>query len=70
MLRLYGQKYTEGTLGVVLPLKFDPKAKQARATVAQTETQIESDFNTALTIMTANAAIDAPSNKTGYLLVH
>lgn len=64
LLRLYGQKYTGGTLGVVLPLKFDPKAKQARATIAQTETQIESDFNTALTMMTANAAIDAPSNKT------
>ena len=66
MLRLYGQKYTGAStaLGVVLPLKFDPKAKQARATIAQTETQIESDFNTALTMMTANAAIDAPSNKT------
>ena len=66
LLRLYGQKYTGAStaLGVVLPLKFDPKAKQARATIAQTETQIESDFNTALTMMTANAAIDAPSNKT------
>lgn len=64
LLRLFGQKYTGGTLGVVLPLKYDPKAKQARSTIAETEAQIESDFNTALTIMTANSAIDAPSNKT------
>lgn len=64
LLRLYGQKYTGGTDGIVLPLKYDPLAKQARSTIAQTETQIESDFNTALIMMTANSAYDAPTNKT------
>ena len=64
LLRLYGQKYTGGTLGVVTPLTYDPKAKKARSTIAETEAQIESDFNTALTMMVANTANDAPSNKT------
>lgn len=64
LLRLYGQKYTGGTLGIVLPLKYDPKAKQARSTIAETENQIESDFNTALSMMNANSTADAPSNKT------
>ncbi|WP_300674332.1 RagB/SusD family nutrient uptake outer membrane protein [Soonwooa sp.] len=52
-LRLYGQKYIpDGTgLGVVLPLKYDPKALQPRATIAQTEAQIESDFAKALELM-------------------
>lgn len=64
LLRLYGQKYTGGSLGIVTPLKYDPKALQARSTIAETETQIESDFNKALSIMTAKSAYDAPSNKT------
>lgn len=54
LLRLYGQKYTGGTLGVVLPLKYDPKAKMARATIAETEAQIDADFTKALALMNAN----------------
>ncbi|SKB81509.1 SusD family protein [Soonwooa buanensis] len=52
-LRLYGQKYIpDGTgLGVVLPLKYDPKALQPRATIAQTEAQIEADFAKAIELM-------------------
>ena len=64
LLRLYGQKYTGGTLGVVTPTKYDPKALQARSTIAETEAQIEADFNKALQKMTAQAANDTPSNKT------
>ena len=44
LLRLYGQKYTGGTLGVVTPLKYDPKALKARSTITETEAQIEADF--------------------------
>ncbi|MGL5234494.1 MAG: RagB/SusD family nutrient uptake outer membrane protein [Empedobacter falsenii] len=54
LLRLYGQKYTGGTLGVVLPIKYDPKAKMARATIAETEAQIDADFTKALELMNAN----------------
>ena len=54
--RLYGQKYTGGTLGVVLPLKYDPKALMPRATIAETEAQIEADFTKALELMTANGS--------------
>ena len=56
--RLYGQKYTGGNLGVVLPLKYDPKALMPRATIAETEAQIESDFNKALQLMTANGSVN------------
>jgi len=50
--RLYGQKYIpNGTLGIVLPLKFDPKALMARATIAETEAQIDADFTKALQLM-------------------
>lgn len=54
LLRLYGQKYTGGDLGVVLPTKYDPKAKMARATIADTEKQIDADFTKALQLMTSN----------------
>lgn len=55
--RLYGQKYIpNGTLGVVLPLKYDPTAMQARATIADTETQIDADFTKALQLMMANGS--------------
>ncbi|AQX04613.1 RagB/SusD family nutrient uptake outer membrane protein [Elizabethkingia meningoseptica] len=64
LLRLYGQKYSGGTLGVVLPLKYDPKANMARATITDTETQIEKDFNQALTIMQANNGFENPDAKT------
>lgn len=64
LLRLYGQKYTGGTLGVVTPTTYDPKALQARSTIAETEAQIEADFNKALSMMTTNVAYDSPANKT------
>lgn len=48
LLRLYGQKYSGGNLGVVLPLEFNATAKQGRATIAETEAQIEADFQKAL----------------------
>lgn len=48
LLRLYGQKYSGGDLGVVLPLEFNPNANQARANISETENQIESDFQAAL----------------------
>ena len=51
LLKLYGQKYTGGSLGIVTPLKYDPKALQARGTIAQNEAQIESDFTTGLAMM-------------------
>ena len=47
LLRLYGQQYAGGTLGVPIPLQYDPNASSTRATVAQTEAQIESDLNQA-----------------------
>lgn len=56
LLRLYGQKYTDGNLGIVLPTVYDPKAKMPRATIAETEAQIEADFNKALELMTSNTS--------------
>ncbi|SFN48352.1 RagB/SusD domain-containing protein [Chryseobacterium oleae] len=55
-LRLYGQKYIAGgeSLGIVMPLKYDPKAVMPRATIAQTEAQIDADFTKAIELMTAN----------------
>lgn len=59
LLRLYGQQYTgTGNLGVVLPLKYDPKARQARSTIAETEAQIASDFDKALQLMEDNSGAD------------
>ena len=65
LLRLYGQKYTGGNLGVVLPLEYDPKAKMPRATITETEAQIEADFNKAIQIMTANSAGSNSNTVTG-----
>ena len=48
LLRLYGQKYTGGTLGIVLPTSYDANAHSTRATITQTESQIETDFQKAL----------------------
>ena len=48
LLRLYGQKYSGGTLGVVLPTVYNPNGMAARATIAETEAQIEADFQAAL----------------------
>lgn len=58
-LRLYGQKYISGgeSLGVVLPLKYDPKAMMPRASIAQTEAQIEADFAKGLELMLANGSV-------------
>ena len=47
LLRLYGQQYAGSTQGVPIPLQYDPNASSTRATVAQTEAQIESDLNRA-----------------------
>ncbi|WP_241773427.1 RagB/SusD family nutrient uptake outer membrane protein [Chryseobacterium sp. Leaf394] len=67
LLKLYGQKYTGGTLGIVTPLKFDPKALQGRGTIAQNEAQIESDFNAGLAMMQAN---DIGSTDRGTLTIN
>ncbi|NAW52303.1 RagB/SusD family nutrient uptake outer membrane protein [Elizabethkingia argentiflava] len=49
VLRLYGQKYTNASnWGAVLPLTVDTDRKQARATIAETQAQIEKDFKNAL----------------------
>lgn len=50
LLRLYGQKYAGGSLGVPLALTYDPNATSERTTIAQTEAQIEADFNKASTL--------------------
>lgn len=62
--RLYGQKYIpNGTLGVVLPLKFDPRAIQGRATISETEAQIEADFAKAVQLMSTNTPYFSESAK-------
>ena len=48
LLRLYGQKYTGGTLGVPLPLEYNALATTTRPTIEQTEAQIEADFDKAI----------------------
>lgn len=48
LLRLYGQKYTGGTLGVPLPLEYNALANTTRPTIEQTEAQIEADFDKAM----------------------
>lgn len=53
LLRLFGQEYAGGNLGVVLPNVYNPNALQARASVAETRAQIEADFAKALQLMTA-----------------
>ncbi|WET48403.1 RagB/SusD family nutrient uptake outer membrane protein [Chryseobacterium indologenes] len=62
LLRLYGQQYTgTGNLGVVLPLKYDPKAMQARSTIAETEAQIAADFDKAVQLMNDHSSYDKKS---------
>ncbi|MBV8328801.1 RagB/SusD family nutrient uptake outer membrane protein [Chryseobacterium sp.] len=51
LLRLYGQQYSGGSLGIVLPLVYDPNAKMKRASIAETQAQIESDFANAILYM-------------------
>lgn len=53
LLRLFGQEYAGGTLGVILPNVYNPNALQARATVEETRAQIEADFTQALSLMSA-----------------
>lgn len=62
LLRLYGQKYSGGTLGAVLPLVYNPIAKMGRASIAENEAQIESDFAAALTYMNDNDFNDSSAN--------
>ncbi|MDH5035088.1 RagB/SusD family nutrient uptake outer membrane protein [Chryseobacterium cucumeris] len=54
-LRLFGQQYSGGTTGVVVPLQYNPSANMARSSVQQTQAQIEADFNNALTNLTGNS---------------
>lgn len=62
-LRMFGQEYSGGTLGVVVPTVYDPKALMARSTVEETRAQIEADFDKALSLMSGTAS-PAYSNKT------
>jgi len=57
LLRLYGHKYTQNPsqLGVVLPLQFNPSANMARASITQTEAQIEADFAKAIQNLEGNS---------------
>lgn len=55
LLKLYGQQYSGGTTGVVIPTTYNPNANLPRATVAQTEAQIEADFNKAIQLLSGNA---------------
>ena len=61
LLKLYGQEYSGGSLGVVVPLVYNPNAQQARSTVVETRAQIESDFQAALNNLGATGDV---SNKT------
>ena len=60
LLRLYGQKYTQHAdqLGVVLPLEYNPSANMPRASISQTEAQIEADFNKAFQYLNGNSNND------------
>lgn len=66
ILRLFGQKYSGSPdqLGAVLPTKYDPKAKLPRATIAETEAQIEKDFMKGIELMTKQAAASTVDGKT------
>lgn len=65
LLRLFGQKYvTGGTMGVVLPLEYNPKAIQGRSSIVETEAQINSDFSQAISDSDATSAYENVSNKT------
>lgn len=51
LLRLFGQEYSGGSKGVVIPTVYNPTALQSRSSVAETRTQIESDLEKALVLM-------------------
>ncbi|MEI3788289.1 MULTISPECIES: RagB/SusD family nutrient uptake outer membrane protein [unclassified Chryseobacterium] len=57
-LRLYGQQYSGGTTGVVVPTQYNPAANMARSSVAETQAQIEADFNNAITNLAGNSNQD------------
>lgn len=57
LLRLYGQKYTGGNAGIPLPLVYNAEAITTRPTIAQTEQQIEEDFNKAIELFQRAAAL-------------
>lgn len=64
LLKLYGQQFSGGSVGIVLPTKYDPKALMPRASVAETEAQIDADFTKALQMMEANGSYDNAGIKT------
>lgn len=55
-LRMFGQEYSGGTTGVVIPTIYNPTALQGRSSVAETRTQIEADFDQAISLMGSPAA--------------
>ncbi|AQX08582.1 RagB/SusD family nutrient uptake outer membrane protein [Elizabethkingia ursingii] len=63
LLRLFGQKYTGGNDGIVLPLKFDPLNKLGRSGIADTEKQIEADFDAAIAKMESSKSFDRPDKR-------
>ncbi|EKB59550.1 RagB/SusD family nutrient uptake outer membrane protein [Bergeyella zoohelcum] len=60
LLKLYGQGYSGGNLGVVLPTQYKPETLMPRASIAETKAQIESDFENAL----KNIAVGANASRT------
>lgn len=63
LLKLYGQKYTGGDLGIVYPLEYNPEARHARGTIAENEAQIEKDITEGLALMEKNSSYN-PVTKT------
>ena len=61
LLRLYGQKYTGGSLGIPLPLEYNLNNISIRATLAQTEAQIEADLNQAISLFQEAASLEGNS---------
>lgn len=61
LLRLYGQKYTGGSLGIPLPLEYNLNNISTRATLAQTEAQIEGDLNQAISLFQEAASLKGNS---------
>ena len=57
LLKLYGQEYSGGNLGVVLPTVYDPNALMGRATVAETRAQIEADFVKSLSLIGTSGSV-------------
>lgn len=62
-LRMFGQEYSGGTTGVVIPTVYNPTALLGRSSIEETRTQIESDFSQAITLM-GNPAASVYGNKT------